>query len=51
MVWPRDEETTDIEKIVCYSSQGKGACHDLQGTYGEALGFVRRQRELEKNMG
>lgn len=47
MVRPRDQETTFIGKIVCYSQfQGRGGrpCHT--GPHRDAPGSVRRQRGL-----
>lgn len=39
-----------IEKMVCYSSQGEGACHAMQGPHGKQ-GLFGRQREQDENMG
>lgn len=37
--------------FVTYSSEEERTCQVLQGIGEEALGLVRRQRELEENMG
>ena len=41
---PADKETTAIEKIACYSSQGEGVQRRGRGsTHEEITGSVRRQ--------
>lgn len=40
-----DQEAAAIEKIVCYSSQEKGAQHTPWGPCAEALWRIRRQGE------
>lgn len=49
MARPRDQGTTVIEKIVCYThrslKEGGTLCLGGKGTHGEASGLVRRWRE------